>query len=139
MGYDKQKYQDTLIQHYNVLISKIEQENENLLSQSNGPDGTVSVDKRNTYYYNETRNTLITAYTVLLILYIVSAIVISIFILYKPYAIETKVGLIAVLLLFPMYVMYAEKIVLSIGDYVYKYIFSYAYMNGYDINPDIIE
>ena len=119
---------------YNTILTTVWNENADIEEKT--PDNPINnsiLDKRRAYYYKESSESLIQIYTVLFIIYIVMAVILSIYLMFKPYDTVFKVGVIAIIILFPLYMINAQKYVFSFITYIYNYMKRFAYNNGYHI------
>ena len=127
------KNQNIVNSNYTRLKATVKKDNE--LMRQNARVPSADVAERNTYYYKESTNILIHVYTILFIIYIVLALIISVQIAYKPYSMLLKCVLIVIVLFFPLYVFNGEKYAMNLFQKIYDFISSFSYRNGYEI-PD---
>lgn len=138
-GDDTLKEQESYLKStYNTILTTVS--NENAQVEDNPADNPINksiLDKRQEYYYKESTDIFIQIYTILFIIYIVVAVVLSIYVIIKPYDTLFKVCAIAVLVVFPFYMINVQKYVFSFITYIYNYIIRFVYNNGYDMKDSI--
>lgn len=120
-------YQIEIMNTYQALLDKVT--NENIAIKDSYPG--LSVAGQKSIYIDESSATLLYLNNILFWVYIGLAIVLSVFVIIKPFSIWFKIFIVAVIITFPFYIYPAEIITYKLSIYIYSVLLSVVYNNGF--------